>query len=181
MDNPNAAQIEGQEEMGIVMKLSNITFSPRTVDSDVERQANDIRERLQSALRIVDEVASVPHTRSAHDPVSEREIRSILKLRRVRDQFFGGGMFADPAWDILLELYANELGQQRITVNALCAAAAVPATTALRWINALERVGIIEREPDKIDARRTFLSLSEKGLEAMTKYFRQVPKGTGII
>ena len=89
-------------------------------------------------------------------------------------------MFADPAWDILLELYASHLGQQRVSVSALCNCAAVPATTALRWISALQEKLLIDRRPDPLDGRRYFISLTSKGLTAMEDYFRTVPSGVPL-
>ncbi|MBK5264694.1 MAG: hypothetical protein JJE34_05580, partial [Alphaproteobacteria bacterium] len=35
--------------------------------------------------------------------ITPREIRDMLRLRRLRDQFFPGELFADPAWDMLLD------------------------------------------------------------------------------
>lgn len=136
---------------------------------------DDIRERLASALRIVDQVTSVPVSRLPDQPVTEHDIRSMLKLRRGRDKFFESELFADPAWDILLELYAARLGQQKISVGSLCAGAAVPGTTALRWIGQLEGKGLIERSADPMDGRRVYLSLSNAGLNAMACYFRTIP------
>ncbi len=106
--------------------------------------ACEIRETLKSKFCIVDEVASVPASRRPNQLVSEGEVRTILKMRRVRNQFFDDELFADPAWDMLLELYAAELGQQRISVGKLCNSAAVTATTALRWIGTLENKGQME-------------------------------------
>ncbi len=143
--------------------------------------ANDIRDRLKSALRIVDQVAGVPASRMPNQTVSEAEVRAILKMRRVRDRFFDGELFADPAWDMLLELYASELGQQRLSVGCLCVGAAVPATTALRWISTLENKGLVERRADPLDARRFHLSLSTLGLKAMEGYFGSIPVSTPIV
>lgn len=90
----------------------------------------------------------------------ERSVRKILTWRRKREACFGAELFADPAWDILLELYAVELGDRRITVSNLCGRAAVPATTALRWITTLEKRGMILRRNDPLDRRRVFMFLS---------------------
>jgi DNA-binding MarR family transcriptional regulator len=105
----------------------------------------------------------------------------MLKLRRHRDRFFAGELFADPAWDILLELYAAALAQFRVSVSNLCIAAAVPPTTALRWIKQLEEGGIIERRSDPTDGRRQFLMLSDEALHSMNAYFRTVPVGASLI
>lgn len=155
--------------------------SPRFGDNSLVGRANDFREHLTSALRTVDQVASVPASRLPDQPVTEIDIRVMLKLRRNRDQFFDGALFADPAWDILLELYAAMLGQLRISVGSLCSGAAVPGTTALRWISMLEGKGLIERKADSMDGRRFYLSLSSAGLDAMASYFKTVPDRAPII
>lgn len=153
----------------------------RFTDSGLAGHADDIRERLTSALRLVDQVASVPASRLPDQPVAEGDIRAMLKMRRNRDKFFDCELFADPAWDMLLELYAARLGQQKISVGSLCSAAAVPGTTALRWITMLETRGLIERKADPMDGRRFHLSLSDAGLDRMARYFSTVPRGTPFI
>jgi DNA-binding MarR family transcriptional regulator len=69
-------------------------------------------------------------------------------------------------------LYLAELSHQRVTITSLCAAAAVPPTTALRWIATLESKGLINRRADPFDGRRVFMSLSPEGLEGMRNYFQ---------
>lgn len=132
-------------------------------------------------MRLIDEMADVPAIQGSDQPVSERDVRALLKLRRNRDRYFQADLFADPAWDILLELYASAIGQYRMSVTGLCSGAAVPATTALRWIGQLEDRGLICRRPDPTDGRRCFLMLSNQGLEAMNAYFRTVPAGFPLI
>jgi DNA-binding MarR family transcriptional regulator len=158
------------------------TFSsPGFAGNGLAERADDIRERLASALRLVDQVAAVPVSRLPGQPVTERDITAVLKYRRNRDRFFEGELFADPAWDILLELYAAMLGQRRISVGSLCLGAAVPATTALRWISLLEKKGLIGRNPDPMDGRRYHLSLTGAGAEAMASYFRTVPNAAPVL
>ena len=92
------------------MELAKIEISPLS-DHALAHRADTIREHLCSALRIVDEIASTPVVRTPNQAVSEKAVRAIIKQRRNRDRFFDAQLFADPAWDILLELYAAELGQ----------------------------------------------------------------------
>lgn len=157
------------------MKHFSDFLSPRSDDDTLSGRADDIRERLSSALRLVEEVASVPASRLPNQPVAETDIRALLKLRRNRGRFFKSELFADPAWDILLDLYAARLGQQKISVGSLCSAAAVPATTALRWISLLESQDLIERKADPMDGRRFHVALTGSALDAMASYFRTVP------
>lgn len=161
------------------MELQKCATSPSV--GNESQQLHALRDRLDAALRIADQIVSKPVPPASHQGVTERDIRNLLKLRRNRDRFFKTELFADPAWDILLELYGAALGQYRMSVSNLCMGAAVPATTALRWIKQLEDEGLIDRKADPTDARRTFLELSHKGIETMDAYFRTVPGGTALI
>ena len=147
----------------------------------MSRQMEALRDSLGSAMRLADQLAGPPAPPPSNHSVSERYIRDMLKLRRRRDSFFNSELFADPAWDILLELYAADLGQVRITITSLCIAAAVPPTTALRWIKQLENEGIILRRDDPVDGRRKFVMLSPKALDAMNAYFQTVPVSASLI
>lgn len=64
--------------------------------------------------------------------ISARFVRDIIRQRRAREQDLPANLFADPAWDILLDLTAARIEQKRVSVSSLCIAAAVPSTTALR-------------------------------------------------
>lgn len=155
-----------------------MTYQPRQDERLFTGQTDSIREPLLSALRAVDQLAKVPTTPGK---VSEAEVRSILSLRRRRERFFDGELFADPAWDILLELYAADLGQRPLSVSSVCVGAAVPATTALRWIGVLQKNNLIERRADRLDGRRVFLVLSQSGKDAMDRFFRAVPSALSLI
>ncbi len=102
--------------------------------------------------------------------IEPQAIRAALRARRLRDGFFGDGLFEDPAWDMLLDLFAAELEGARVSVSSLCIAAAVAPTTALRWLNRLVAEGLLERRPDPRDKRRAFVALSARGAAAMQGY-----------
>jgi DNA-binding MarR family transcriptional regulator len=108
---------------------------------------------------------------SPSDAQPIEHVRAVVRARAQRQRFFGADLFADPAWDILLELYACELAQHRISVSKLCFAITVPTTTVLRWLALLDRQGLIQRDDDFRDRRRVWVSLSPAGLEKMQDYF----------
>jgi DNA-binding MarR family transcriptional regulator len=113
--------------------------------------------------------------------VTPQEIRAAIRSRRLRGQFFQGDLFVDPAWDMLLDLYAAELERRQVSVSSLCIAAAVPPTTALRWIGTLHDAGLFERKADPSDRRRAYIVLSQKGLDGMRAYLAAVKRqGLGI-
>jgi DNA-binding MarR family transcriptional regulator len=130
----------------------------------------------------LDELATLPlyayngrqrpdHEQGQTQPSPARAVRAVLLQRERRSRYFEPNLFADPAWDMLLELYASYLEQQRITVGSLCTASKVPATTALRWIVVLEKHGLVDRHPDRLDARRVYLEPSSRAMRAMRAYF----------
>ena len=58
-----------------------------------------------------------------------------------------------------------------MSVSSLCIAAAVPPTTALRWITAMTDSGMPVRRQDPADARRVFIVLSADTSAKMDDYF----------
>lgn len=114
--------------------------------------------------------------------ISAQEIRTVIRSRRLRGQYFASELFADPAWDMLLDLFAAELERRRVSVSSLCIAAAVPPTTALRWIGTLHDAGLFERHADPSDRRRAYIALSEKGLSGMRGYIAAAKRqGLGLV
>jgi DNA-binding MarR family transcriptional regulator len=104
---------------------------------------------------------------------SPQFVRRVLAARAARRQFFNPDLFADPAWDILLELYALRCEQHRTSVSKLCIAAAVPTTTALRWIEKLQSEGLLEREADKTDGRRIWVTITDQGFQSVKAYLER--------
>lgn len=154
------------------------------VDPRVQRDVQGIRERLHHLARSLDDLVSPiepPEVAATSGVAGASRVRAILKARRARDRFFDAALFADPAWDILLELYEAELSQFRMSVTGLCAGAAVPPTTALRWIRSLEQRGLIQRRADPHDGRRVFVSLSPDALQRMEHLMNRVPAGEPML
>lgn len=111
-----------------------------------------------------------------------RLVRGIIRQRQLRARFLDGELFADPAWDILLDLTAARAEQCRVSVSSLCIASAVPPTTALRWIGQMTHAGLLERIEDQADRRRAFITLSDTAAEAMARYFAALsPRSVRVI
>jgi hypothetical protein len=106
--------------------------------------------------------------------VSVDIVRAVIRARRLRGRFFDEELFADPAWDMLLDLLQAELAQLRVPVSSLCIAAAVPATTALRWLKTMTTQGIFVRRADPHDGRRVFVELDPAASLALRRYFAEV-------
>ena len=100
-------------------------------------------------------------------------VRRIIRNRQLRSKFFDEDFFADPVWDMLLDLTAARAEHKRVSVTSLCIAAGVPPTTALRWINVLVDSGLAERSNDDTDRRRIFVALTDSAADAMARYFNE--------
>ncbi|HEX8419440.1 MAG TPA: MarR family transcriptional regulator [Sphingomonas sp.] len=110
--------------------------------------------------------------RAAPRPALPRaDARGILRARRARDRFLPGDLFGEPAWDMLLDLRNQAQIGADVSVSSLCYAAAVPPSTALRWIVRMAEAGLLERSADGDDGRRSFVRLSKATAEALDRYF----------
>lgn len=121
--------------------------------------------------------ARVPRP-SLPDP---RLVRTIIRQRQMRAKFFDAELFADPAWDILLDLTAARAEQVRVSVTSLCIASGVPPTTALRWIGQMSQAGLLERVEDESDRRRAFIALSDTAASGMARYFAELGRDARAI
>jgi DNA-binding transcriptional ArsR family regulator len=123
------------------------------------------------------EDASERLVRAARPPLPDpRLVRRIIRQRQLRARFFDGDLFADPAWDMLLDLTAARAEHQRVSVTSLCIASGVPPTTALRWISQMTEGGLLERVEDETDRRRAFITLTDRAADAMARYFAELGK-----
>lgn len=109
-----------------------------------------------------------------NSPMTCTQVRDIWGIRRSRRNHFPASLFSDPAWDILLHLYATALAGQRSSVTQTVIASNVPEATALRWLGHLLDLGLCRKKPDPTDRRRLFVSLTAAGMDAMDSYFAGV-------
>ena len=128
----------------------------------------------------LDEIKQILHnlfvsqrtSESASINVTASDLRTLeMTLRRLRNEAFPSGYFSDFAWDILLELDKAARQGRRYVVSDAGAEVGIPLTTAVRYIAKMERDGYIEREVDITDRRRVFVSLTEKGAQALNSTF----------
>ncbi len=165
-------------------RQSSEALNPSDVSADfsnLSRQIAELKDRLSvfqagTDSEVEDRPSVVHSTRTGTEEVVRIMTRGLADRRR----FLPADLFADPAWDMLLDLYLADILSKRISVSSLCCASNVPATTALRWIGALGREGLIKRTADPHDARRYYISLSEAGLERMDGYFTRVAQQVAL-
>ena len=140
--------------------------------------------RFESPARAYSGQAAERETpvRTPRPPLPDpRLVRTIIRQRQLRAKFFDAELFADPAWDMLLDLTAARAEHTRVSVTSLCIASGVPPTTALRWIGQMTQRGLLERVEDESDRRRAFIALSDSAADAMARYFAELGRSPKAI
>ena len=158
LDRPAAAR---EEDSGYALRLA-------ALGEEIARIARAI-EPPEPAPR----TAPVPDAPMTFDPAP---VRAVLKARRLRDSLFPAGTFADPAWDMLLDLTASRAEGRPVSVTSLAIAAAVPTTTALRHLKGMADAGMIDRRPDPGDGRRIHIGLTEDTFARMRAWVAGLAK-----
>ena len=148
--------------------LAKIAEQDKSAGSTVHDRPVGFRHAPPDALKPIIE------RRGRNLSFDARHIREIIKLRRMRERMLGEDLFADPGWDILLDLFATQEEGQQVSVSSLCIAASVPPTTALRWITNMTEAGHLVRRQDPYDARRVYIELSENMAEKLKDYFEVI-------
>ena len=144
-------------------------------DSDDNRAGAFRFESPRRAFVTAGEDGSDRLVRTARLPLPDpRLIRRIIRQRQLRARFFDGDLFADPAWDMLLDLTAARAEHTRVSITSLCIASGVPPTTALRWIGQLIDGEMFLRVEDETDRRRAFITLSDRAADGMARYFAEL-------
>ena len=147
----------------------------RAILQHLANQMTDIARKM-TQLNMDSTPLKVPENGVGDEQVelSPAILHEILSARRARSRFFSKGLFADPAWDILLDLLNSRLAHRRVSVTSACVASNVPPTTALRWIRLLENEGLVRRQADPFDGRRFYIELTEQADASLTQYFASV-------
>lgn len=142
--------------------------------------AEELRSRGRSLIRMGQDMlrcAEMADGRGASGMEALDVNREILMLakaalddRKRRTNHFRSDLFGEPGWHILLDLFIEQQVGKKLSVTAACIGSGAPTTTALRYLNLLIEDGLIEREGDPGDGRRSWLKLTALAVEAMTEY-----------
>lgn len=138
------------------------------------RLSNEVGRIAGTLARLSAETEDQDTAARGTEQVDPQFVMSIIRARRMRDHFFEEDLFADPAWDMMLDLFHAELLHRRVAISSVCAAAAVPATTALRWLNNMVEKGVCIRRADPLDGRRVYVELSPSASQGMRQYMAKL-------
>lgn len=88
----------------------------------------------------------------------------VQRTRIHANMIFGSRFLSDPRYEMLLELYIAHHEAREVSVSDLALAADIPSTTGLRKLEKLEGDGLVYRQPDRCDRRRSWVKPSPKVL-----------------
>jgi len=100
--------------------------------------------------------------------------KAVWKTSRSRSPIFDPDIFGEPAWDILLDLFHEQVAKRQVYIKNACLGADVPTTTGLRWIETLIERRWVVRQADPHDRRRQTITRSEEGMAKMRLCMRQM-------
>lgn len=147
---------------------------------------DDISASLRETARMLEQIASllasakdqcpdvlqhVQKNKAVGSPESQLA-RYFLRRRRQRERSLDVSLFGEPAWDMLLDLFAASEENVSVSVSSLCIAAGVPGSTAFRWIADMTKRGILIQQPDPSDRRRNWVTLAPTFRERMRQFLR---------
>lgn len=95
---------------------------------------------------------------------------SMYRSRQLRARYFDPGLFGEPAWDMMLDLFISRVQGRRVATSSLCLAANVPQATGLRWIGTLAKQGLLRRYAAPDDARLKLVEITAEGFQLMRRY-----------
>jgi hypothetical protein len=144
-------------------KLGEPRSATRPSEPDFEASVPRLRTVRGGSQRPPREPANV-------SPGSLATARRMIRERLRRQNFFDTALFADPAWDMMLDLFVAEAEGRETPVMNLCLSSQVPETTTLRWVKTLEHAGVFIRQKDEHDQRRVLVRLSPSAAKAMIAY-----------
>jgi DNA-binding MarR family transcriptional regulator len=161
-----------------------------SMDGEFEATHRTIKlteSELRAAARVLEVIVGLAGDRGreltklagANVPASCNPVRELLVeyarqtfvQRARRSQNFHPAMFGEPAWDMMLALYVTEQSQARHTVSGLVNLSGVPPTTALRWLDFLEKEELVARRSSPTDRRVIYIELTDKARESLDAFF----------
>jgi len=87
--------------------------------------------------------------------------------RRLRAEIFPGAPLGNPAWDIMLDLFIQDMNGYRTSLDHLAINGDLPAAAVYEAVELVAGLGLLERTPDRFDNRVVWLSLSVSGRQGM--------------
>lgn len=106
-------------------------------------------------------------------------IDTLIAQSRWRERFFPRQMLSDHCWRMFLELYQSRSQGRRVSLTSLALVSGLPMATAVRKIHMMRDLALVNFTEDVADKRRTFVALSNVGLDKIEQFLAQLAADLG--
>ena len=140
--------------------------------------AADVRALANQLLSWADQLSERPDLISElteegrHDRVLGLA-SALREARRLRAEIFPRIPLSNPNWDVLLDLFIQEMNGFRTSLDHLALTGDLPAPIVYDSVDTLVRLGLVARTADRFDNRVFWLSLTGPGRQGMFDLFAQ--------
>lgn len=102
-----------------------------------------------------------------------------LRWRSAQRRAFPEAALHATCWDIMLLCFASQLEGRKMCVKQVRSQLVESSTSVLRRIDELQQCGMVQRQRDEQDGRRTMLRLSREGSVAMSRFLGLIDESCG--
>lgn len=157
------------------MKVFKVSKRPSIGEEQISGTASDATHRLDNQGLSIAQAYSAKSVGPKAVRVAQTQdfrecCRRELRWRLARADYFGNDLFTDPAWDILLLLYSEELWRGGMAPSDFDRLG-LPLTTVERWLKALDQKGLIQSIRHSANSLQIRVGLTERTRDAMIRYF----------
>lgn len=141
-------------------------------------RAGDVRALAHQLLSWADRLSERPDLTSELTEESRHDLvlglaTALRDARRLRADIFPRVLLGNPNWDVMLDLFIQEMNGFRTSLDHLALTGDLPAPMVYDSVRELGRLGLIDRTPDRFDNRVSWLSLTVAGRQGMFDVFSQ--------
>ena len=141
-------------------------------------RAGDVRALAHQLLSWADHLSERPDLTSELTEEDRHDLvlglaTALREARRLRAEIFPRVPLGNPNWDVMLDLFIQEMNGFRTSLDHLALTGDLPAPVVYESVHELVRLGLLERTPDRFDNRVSWLSLTVKGRQGMFDLFAQ--------
>ncbi len=149
----------------VPLNLHVISEQLRKISDSLGNMSNNSSDEKTTSTIFSDECSFIPTGQTAISNLA----REYVRFRKARERYFTEDLFHDPAWNIMIDLLIAQEEGRRTSVSSACVDAGTSPTTALRWVQALERRGLVSRVACSHDKRKFYLSLTPQARAALVE------------